>query len=325
MNRQVAPLGALCTLVKGTSPISKTTPGPFTLVTTGEVHKTADHFQLDAEAVCVPLISSTGHGHASLKRVHYQSGKFALANLLAAAVVKDPSALSTRFLAKYLMFSKDRLIVPLMTGSANMSISIERLGSVPIEFPSLEEQERIVMVLDEVAALRQLRARVLSRTGALIPAVFHDMFGDPAHDQRWSTALLGNLGTVVTGNTPPRSEDANFGDFIEWVKTDNIDEERGRILKAAEGLSEEGAKIGRVVPAGTVLITCIAGSKERLGDAAVTDRPVAINQQINAIIPGEQVDGVFLCEMVRELKPAFQQRATGAMTGLSGANELSGL
>jgi type I restriction enzyme S subunit len=77
MKRQRTKLGELCTLVKGTSPISKTRPGVYPLVTTGEEHKTADTFQFDAEAVCIPLISSTGHGHASLKWVHYQTGKFA--------------------------------------------------------------------------------------------------------------------------------------------------------------------------------------------------------------------------------------------------------
>src|SRR6266702_4410837 len=117
MKRQRKPLGELCDLVKGTSPISKTRPGPFPLVTTAEEHKTAETFQLDGEAVCIPLISSTGHGHASLKRVHCLSGKFALGNLLAAALIKDPSLLSSRFLARYLMFTKDRLIVPLMTGA----------------------------------------------------------------------------------------------------------------------------------------------------------------------------------------------------------------
>ena len=149
MKRQRAQLGELCNLIKGNSPISKTPPGPYTLVTTGEEHKTADTFQFDTEAVCIPLISSTGHGHASLKRVHYHSGKFALANLLAAAIVKDYSVLSAKFLGRYLMFTKDRLIVPLMTGVANMSISLDRLATVPVEFPPLVEQERIVKRLDE--------------------------------------------------------------------------------------------------------------------------------------------------------------------------------
>jgi type I restriction enzyme S subunit len=179
MKRQRASLGELCSLVKGTSSISKTSPGPYTLVTTGESHKTADSFQLEDEAACIPLISSTGHGHASLKRVHYYSGKFALANLVAAALVKDRSVLSTKFLTRYLMFSKDRLIVPLMTGAANMSISLDRLATVPVEYPPLAEQERIVKLLDKVDELRKLRTQADTRTADLIPALFNEMFGDP--------------------------------------------------------------------------------------------------------------------------------------------------
>jgi type I restriction enzyme S subunit len=68
-----------------------------------------------------------------------------------------------------------------MTGAANMSISIDRLATVPIEFPPLTEQERIVKLLDEVDELRKLRGQVDQRTEALIPALFHDMFGDPEH------------------------------------------------------------------------------------------------------------------------------------------------
>lgn len=194
MKRQRARLGELCALVKGTSPISKTRPGPYPLVTTGEEHKTADTFQLDTEAVCIPLISSTGHGHASLKRVHYQTGKFALANLLVAALVKDNSVLSAKFLTQYLMFTKDRLIVPLMTGAANMSISINRLATVPIEFPPLEAQQRIVKLLDEADELRKLRAQADRRTAALIPALFHEMFGDPEKNRnRWPVFNFGEL------------------------------------------------------------------------------------------------------------------------------------
>jgi type I restriction enzyme, S subunit len=200
MKRQRAPLGELCNLVKGTSPISKTPPGPYPLVTTGGEHKTADTFQFDAEAVCIPLISSTGHGHASLKRVHHQAGKFALANLLAAATVKDPSALSAPFLARYLTFAKDRLIVPLMTGAANMSISIARLATIPVEFPPLAKQERIVKLLDDADKLRKLRAQADRRTTSLIPALFHEMFGEPTlNTRRWKVIAISEMAEVQGG------------------------------------------------------------------------------------------------------------------------------
>lgn len=42
------------------------------------------------------------------------------------------------------------------------------------------EQERIVRLLDEAAALRRLRTQADERTAAAIPALFDEMFGDPA-------------------------------------------------------------------------------------------------------------------------------------------------
>ena len=317
MKRQRVPLGELCDLVRGSSPISKTPPGQYPLVTTGKENKTAENFQFDAEAVCIPLISSTGHGHASLKRVHYQAGKFALANLLAVALIKDRSVLSAKFLARYLMFAKDRLIVPLMTGAANMSISIDRLKTIPVEFPPLAEQEQIVRLLDDADELLLLQAQADRRTDALLPAVFHEMFGEPtAANTRWQTSAIKGMGKVVTGNTPPRKNTKFYGSFIEWVKTDNIAPTSRIVGKATEMLSEQGAARGRVVPAGSVLVKCIAGSRDRIGDAAVTDREVAINQQINAIVPTAETDSAFLCELVRAIKPVIQSKLTGVMTGI---------
>lgn len=279
MKRQRTSLGELCTLVKGTSPISKTAPGPYPLVTTGKEHKTASSFQLDTEAVCVPLISSTGHGHASLKRIHYQSGKFALANLLAAAVVKDKSVLSPKFLTRYLTFTKDRLIVPLMTGAANMSVSIDRLATVPVEFPSLAGQERIVKLLDEADELRQVRADADRRTAALIPALFHEMFGD--HED-FLTATVAELADQRDGSirTGPFGSDLLHSEFVEEgvpvLGIDNVAENEFRWTKSRCVTPEKFEKMRRfVVVPGDVLVT-IMGTVGRCV-VAPADLPVCIS------------------------------------------------
>ena len=69
-----ATIGELCQMVKGKTPIMKTPPGNYPLVTMGEEHKSANKYDMDAEAVCVPMISSYGHGKPGLKRVHYIKG-----------------------------------------------------------------------------------------------------------------------------------------------------------------------------------------------------------------------------------------------------------
>lgn len=205
---QQSTIGELCEMVKGSAPISKTKPGQFPLVTTGEERKTADHYQFDTTAVCVPMISSTGHGHASLKRVQYQEGKFALSNLLTALIVREQASLSPRFLHLYLNYFKDKLIVPLMAGAANMSITVGRLATVPVRFPLLEEQERILRTLDEANELRRLRAQADRRTADLIPAIFHEMFGDPVNNpKKWRVKPFGEVTQNQDGRRKPVKSD----------------------------------------------------------------------------------------------------------------------
>jgi len=78
-------------------------------------------------------------------------------------------------------------------------------------------------------------------------------------------------------------------------------------------LSQEGLEQGRVVEANAVLLTCIAGSLASVGDAALTDRRVAFNQQINAITPAEDVDAVFLYGMLKVSQPVIQHNASAGM------------
>src|SRR5438874_2079419 len=114
-------LGDICTMVRGESPTLKTEPGLYPLVVTAAFRRSASTYQLEGPAVYIPLISSTGHGDAALHRVHYQEGKFALANLLVALIPKDERRCNAKFLYHFLNTKKDELFVPLMLGTANVS------------------------------------------------------------------------------------------------------------------------------------------------------------------------------------------------------------
>jgi type I restriction enzyme S subunit len=151
------------------------------------------------------LISSTGHGHASLKRVLYQEGRFALGNLLAGLVVREPGRLLPRFLALYLNVFKDSLIVPLMRGAANMSLTLDRLSSVPVAFPSMERQVAILSRIDAVLDLLTLRRNADGHMQRYIPALFHEMFGSPVTDlSRWPMKPLGDLLTEIQSGWSPK-------------------------------------------------------------------------------------------------------------------------
>jgi type I restriction enzyme S subunit len=68
--------------------------------------------------------------------------------------------------------------------------------------PSLPEQERIVKLLNDATELRELRAEAVSRMAGLIPALFHNMFGDPiSNSMGWSLPNIEQVCTRVTDGT----------------------------------------------------------------------------------------------------------------------------
>lgn len=133
-----------CTLVKGKTPIQKAEPGEYPLVVTTSERRTCSTYQFDKPTVCIPLISSRGHGVASLNSVYYQEGKFALGNILCGVTPNDEDYLSAKFLLEYLNYKKDTLLVPLMKGGANVSLTVDSLRNVKIPIPPKEVQDNIV-------------------------------------------------------------------------------------------------------------------------------------------------------------------------------------
>ncbi|MHC4394156.1 MAG: restriction endonuclease subunit S [Planctomycetota bacterium] len=146
-------IGEMCEVIKGGIGIKKAIPGKYPLVTTGTKQLSHQDYQFDCEAVCVPLVSSTGHGHACMHRVYYQDGKFALGSILAAIMPKNPNVVIARFLYIYLSLMKDKILVPLMKGTANVSLSVKAIKSAKIILPSIEKQRKVVEVYNKVRPL----------------------------------------------------------------------------------------------------------------------------------------------------------------------------
>mgnify|MGYP001569049206 CR=1 FL=1 len=136
-------LGNLATLAKGLTGIQSAAPGPFPLVVTAEARSSCDHFDFDGTAAIVPMVSSAGHGKASINRLHYQEGKFALGNILCAVFPISEEILSARFLYEYLAAFKEDLLVMRMIGTANVSLTIGKIAEVPVPLVSRRIQQRV--------------------------------------------------------------------------------------------------------------------------------------------------------------------------------------
>ncbi len=205
------------------------------------------------------------------------------------------------------------------------TVSKESLLALRVPLPPLPEQRRIAAVLDQVDTLRAKRREAIALLDDLAQSIFLDMFGDPAScNALWDRKTIGELGVVVTGNTPSRARPENYGEGIEWIKTDNIRPPELNPSQAAEHLTVAGEKAGRVVPAESILVTCIAGSPASIGNAVLAGRRVAINQQINAFISQDPLPR-FMLEQIRVGKALIQQKSTGAMTGLVNKTQFSSI
>ncbi|WP_280481089.1 restriction endonuclease subunit S [Nocardia cyriacigeorgica] len=204
-----------------------------------------------------------------------------------------------------------------MTGSAGQRrVPSNFLANLEVPQPSLAAQRRIAEVLDQVDALREKRRKSIALLDDLAQSIFLDMFGDPVlNPYKWPTQRTCEIGTVTTGNTPPRTNESLYGDELEWIKSDNIIPSEVYLTPSVEKLSSSGEKGARIAVPGSILVTCIAGSPNSIGNAAIAERRVAFNQQINALTP-RTADTTFLYMQLRVGKRLVQNKSTGGMKGL---------
>jgi type I restriction enzyme, S subunit len=152
MANRIVKIENICHVVKGETGIMKAIPGEYPMVGLSEERKTHNEYQFDCEAVIIPLVSSTGHGHASIKRIHYQKGKFALGSILCALVPKNEGEYDPEYLYHILDMGKERIFVPLMKGMANVSLPLNRIKSVEINLPPYDKQVMLSKIYSEVTA-----------------------------------------------------------------------------------------------------------------------------------------------------------------------------
>ena len=84
--------------------------------------------------------------------------------------------------------------------------------NAPIPLPSLDEQRRIVGILNRAAKIERLRARARERFRELIPALFVKMFGDPIENPMgWEVYTLGEFCTLTQYGTSKKANDRAEG------------------------------------------------------------------------------------------------------------------
>ena len=101
-----------------------------------------------------------------------------------AAIRCEPAGCNQRYIRYYLKRFESNISAR-GVGSTFTAINRNDIERLELPVPPLAEQQRIVKLLDEADGLRKLRAQADRRSADLIPALFHEMFGDVGSAAGW--------------------------------------------------------------------------------------------------------------------------------------------
>ena len=192
-----------------------------------------------------------------------------------------------------------KMIEKYQEGGVRLYFYYDKLCMCSLPMPSLAEQTKIgsyFQSLDNLITLHQRKCESLKKVkksmlqkmfpknGESVPEIRFAGFTDA-----WEQRKLGDVGEISTGSTPSTSNSVYYSENgIPWVTPTDINELT--ISDTTRKLSEEGAKLGCVVPANTILCTCIAS----IGKNTLLTVKGSFNQQINGLTPYDKNDAYFL-------------------------------
>ena len=131
---------------------------------------------------------------------------------------------------------------------------------------------------------------------------------------------LKDLGTIFTGNTPSKRVDEYWDNSdIKFIKPDIIKDELCVISSANEYISAGAKNASRIVPANSVLVTCIGN----IGRVGITEEEVAFNQQINAIVPNRTIIPKYLAYAIYANRKQLQAIANAPVVPIINKTQFS--
>ena len=215
-------------------------------------------------------------------------------------------------------------------GTKVYAISANRLKKITVAFPERAEQRKIAACLtslDEwIAAegrkLETLRAhktglmqQLFPQEGESRPRLRFPEFRDAGN---WDERKLKDVGRVIRGSSPrPQGDVRFFGGPIPRLMVQDVTRDGKWVTPCIDSLTEDGAKLSRPCPAGTLTIVCsgVVGIVSFLAvDACIHDGFLALVDIDETIVMND-----FLFHALSTLRERFEKGAThgGVFTNLT--------
>lgn len=199
------------------------------------------------------------------------------------------SALDPGYLYFWLQARKEAFVA-VATGTTVKGIRKDVLLSSPMVLPPLDEQRRIAEVLRSVYETIAANEAALASGRALVVKLARDVT-----ESCEATTTMASLGKIVTGRTPSPKHADLWGGDLPFMTPGDLVAGNISVSGASRTLVADSSHGATVLPANSVLVTCIGST---VGKAAIARERCVTNQQINAICcPAQTAGFVYLASI----------------------------
>ena len=128
------------------------------------------------------------------------------------------------------------------------------------------------------------------------------------------TITIGDLGTIITGKTPPTTNKNYYGDYAVFIKPTDISEQCKFTYETEEMYSKLAAEKyeSSLIPKGAICVPCIGtiGTKMTMAPC-----DCYTNQSINSIVCNENYDNEYVYYLIKNFLPGLKAYNLGTASG----------
>lgn len=228
----------------------------------------------------------------------------------------------------YLLKDKVRSLKSQTQGSVFDTITKATFDRIECADYSEEDQRRIASILSSLDRKIELNNKINADLEEMAQAIFKNWFVDfePFKDGKfvdselgmipegWKVGCLGDMGAVVCGKTPSKSNSNYYGGDIPFIK---IPDMHGNVFveNSEDRLTEEGSlsQIKKLIPPYSLMVSCIA----TVGLVSINTKPSHTNQQINTVIPHNKSALFYLYQHIKNNEEFLKNMGRGGTTTLN--------
>ena len=187
------------------------------------------------------------------------------------------------------------------TGATVKGVTLPDIREMQIPLPSLDEQRRIVGILNRAAKIERLRTQAADRLRKFIPALFINVFGD--QDQigaRFPCVPLKEATAIASGATKGRRIVPDDAIEVPYLRVANVQDGFLNLGEIKTMTIRRGEESKYALASGDIVMT-EGGDPDKLGRAAVWNGELAYCAHQNHVFRARPRTDVVLTDYLRDV------------------------